>query len=99
MFKKTLYYREYFSPVFWGNKPEHKVKSYVEIKMCFDFKEGLRFTVSAPNVSWCYRNPLKALLRILEHESIGMAKYNKLKEDIRRQGLDRKLDCGTIKFD
>ena len=90
--KKVLYFKEYESPVFYGYKPEHKVKSYIEITMYFDFKEGLRFSVCVPNTSWCHGNPLKAFLKILEHESIGMAKYNKLKEDIRHQGLDHNLD-------
>jgi hypothetical protein len=89
--KKVLYYKEYESPIFYGYKPEHKVKSYVKITMAFDFREGLRFCVSAPNVSWCYRNPIKALLKILEHESIGMAKYNRLKEDVRAKDLANKL--------
>jgi len=91
--KKILYYKEYESPIFYGYKPEHKVKSYIKITMYFDFKEWLRFSVDVLNISCCYSNPIKAILRMLEHESIGMAKYNKLKKDIRSQGLDRKLDC------
>ena len=99
MFAKTLYYNEYYSQVFWGYKPEHKVKSYAKITLHFSFKDGLWFTASAPNVSFPHRNPIKAILRLLEHESIGMSKYNKLKEDIRSQGRDKNLDCGIIKFD
>lgn len=89
--KKVLYYKEYESPVYWGYKPEHKVKSYIKIEMYFDFKEGLRFCITVPNISYCYRNPIKAILKALEHESIGMSKYNKLKEDIRRKNLDKNL--------
>jgi hypothetical protein len=91
--KKILYKNEYRSGLFWGHKPEHLVKSYVEFSMYFDFKDGLRFCISVPNVSFCYRNPFKALFKALEHESIGMSKYQQLKDDIRRQGRDKNLEC------
>jgi hypothetical protein len=91
-YSKTLFYREYDSPIRYGYKPEHRVKSYVKIQRHFDFKEGLRYSVTVPNITWCLRNKQEALMKILEHESIGMAKYNKLKEDIQRQDLFRTLD-------
>lgn len=88
---KTLYYKEYSSFLAWGTKPEHKARSYVKIQFHFDFEDGLRFSVSAPNISCCDKNPFKAIMRILEHESIGMAKYDHLKDDTRRLGLWQKL--------
>jgi len=91
--QKVLYYREYDSPVFWGYKPTHKIKSYFKFTMYFDFKEGLRFTATVPNAGFCYRNPFEAIAKALEHESIGMAKYNQLKDDIRAKGLHKNLDC------
>ena len=90
---KTLYYEEYEAPIAYGYKPEHKIKSYVKIQMHFDFKDWLRFSVTIPNMGVCRRNPFRALLRALEHESIGMAKYNRIKEDSRNLGLWQKLDC------
>ena len=92
-FIKTLYYKEYESPIAYGYEADHKVKSYVEIKVGFDFREGLRFCVTVPNVSYTYHNPFKAIMKALEHESIGMSKYNRIKEDTRRCGLWKKLDC------
>ena len=92
--QKVLIYKEYDSPIAYGYKPEHRVMSYFKLTMVFDFREGLRFVAQVPNVSWCYRNPIKAVLRVLEHESIGMAKYNQMKDDTRRCGLYKKLDCG-----
>lgn len=86
-FEKILFYKEYESPIRYGYKPDHRVKTYIEFTMYFDFKEWLRFTVSVPNVSYCYRNPFKAFVRALEHESIGMAKYNRLKEDMNNSEL------------
>lgn len=83
IYSKQLYYKEYFSPISYGYNEKHKVKSYVKIKLYFDFKEGLRFSVSVPDFGCCERNPIKAILRVLEHESIGMSKYQRMKEDIR----------------
>lgn len=91
-FEKELYYKEYTSPIAYGYRSTHKVESYVKIKMWFDFKEGLRFSVSTPIMSSCERNPIKAMLRVLEHESIGFSKYQRLKDDCRSNGLWRQLD-------
>lgn len=90
---KTIYYKEYEAPIAYGYKPEHKIKSYVKIQAHFDFKNGLYFSVTIPNMGISRRNPFKALLIALEHESIGMAKYNRIKEDSRSLDLWRKLDC------
>lgn len=89
--RKVLYYKEYESSTFWGMSKEENTVSYVKIEMHFDFKEWLRFSASTPNVGFCCRNPIKALLRLLEHESIGMAKYNRLKERIEDLGIRKRL--------
>jgi len=89
---KTIYYKEYKAPVAYGCNGE-QVKSYVEVKSHFDFKEGLRFSVSSPNFSCCNHNIFKSMLKVLEHESIGMAKYDRIKDDSRRCGLWKHLDC------
>jgi hypothetical protein len=90
-FNKILYYREYSSPIAYGYTMENKIKSYVKIQINFDFKNWLWFSVTIPNVAIGNRNIFKALLMALEHESIGMAKYNRIKEDTRRNGLWKKL--------
>jgi hypothetical protein len=84
--KKVLYQKNYESQVYYGYKPEHKIKSYIKVTMNFSIKDGLWFSVDIPNVSYGNRNPIKAFLQALEHESIGMAKYNRLKEDVRSKG-------------
>lgn len=91
-FKKTLYYKEYESPIAYGYKSEHRIKTYIEFNVYFDFKEWLRFSVTVPNFSCCRHNPFKAFIRVLEHESIGMGKYQRMKEDTRNCGLYRKID-------
>lgn len=87
-FSKTLYYKEYTSPIAYTNDT---VLSYVKIQVHFDFKEGLRFSASAPNIGYCDRSLFKAIFRVLEHESIGMSKYQRLKDDCRDKGLWKKL--------
>jgi len=94
--RKVLFHKEYEAPIKYGYKPEHKVKTYIEFIMWFDFKEGLRFSVGVPNVSFCFRNPFKAFIRILEHESIGMQKYQQMKEDSRNCGVYKKLDVNFL---
>lgn len=91
--EKVLYYKEYDSPIAYGYKPEHRVKSYVKLIMHLNFKDGLWFSVTIPNAGYGNRNPFKAIFRALEHESIGMAKYNQLKDDIKAKGLHKNLDC------
>lgn len=91
--KKVLYYKGYTSPVFWGYKPTHKIKSYFRFTINFDLKNGLWFCADVPNVSYGSRSPFTAILKALEHESIGMAKYQQLKDDIRAKGLHKSLDC------
>jgi len=90
-YKKVLFYEEYESPIRYGYKLEHRVKTYIAFTMYFDFKEGLRFTVSVSNAAFCYRNPFKSFIKALEYKGIGMAKYNRLKEDMNRSDLWNKL--------
>ena len=88
-YKKILFSKYAESPLAWRN--DRKAKTHIKLVLYFDFKEGVRFTASAGGVSQCCRNPFKALFRVLEHESIGMAKYDYLKDDTRRKGLWQKL--------
>lgn len=74
--KKVIYERHYTSASKWGQK----IESYIKIERHFDFKEGLRYSVTVPNFSCCKRKLQDAMLWAMEHESIGMAKYNGLKE-------------------
>ncbi len=74
--KKVIYERHYTSTSKWGQK----IESYIKIERHFDFKEGLRYSVAVPNFSCCKRKLQDAMLWAMEHESIGMAKYNGLKE-------------------
>jgi hypothetical protein len=90
--EKVLFEKDYESPIAYGYKKEHKVKTQIEVIMYFDFKEGLRFSVKSGNVSNCSKNIFKAFIRTLEHESIGMAKYDQMKYDARKCGIYNRLD-------
>jgi hypothetical protein len=73
---KVIYENHYTSNSKWGQK----IESYIKIERHFDFKEGLRYSVTVPNFGCCKRKLKDAMLWAMEHESIGMAKYNGLKE-------------------
>ena len=88
-YKKILFEKYAESPLAWRN--DFKAKTRIKVTFYFDFKEGSRFTVEAGNVSSCKRNLFKAICFVLEHESIGMAKYDCLKSDTRAKGLWQKL--------
>lgn len=92
MIRKVLYKNRYTSPIRYGYKEEHKIEAYFELELIFDLKDGLRFTAKVPNMSCCMRNPFKAMCRVLEHESIGMAKYNRLKQDVDSSKLWNKIE-------
>lgn len=64
---------------------------YIEINLHASFKRGVFFAVSVANKSFCHINPFKALLMALESETVGMGKYDKLKERVRDLGLWQKL--------
>lgn len=88
-YKKVLFSKDAESPLAW--RSDKKAKTCIEVTFYFDFKEGARFTVSAGNTSFCSKSLFKAFLAVLEHESIGMAKYDWLKEDTRSKGFWKKL--------
>lgn len=78
-----IYEKHYESESKWGKK----IESYVKIERHFDFKEGLRYSVSVPNFSCCKRRLTDALLWAMENESIKASKYEGLKELIYRKKL------------
>lgn len=87
--RKVLFSKEAESPLAWRN--DRKAKTHIEVVFYFDFKLGARFRVNAGNVSCCDKSLFKAFCQCLEHESIGMAKYDNLKYDTRAKGLWQKL--------
>lgn len=76
--ERVIFYKEYSSNCKYGNS---KVQSYIKIEI-FIKNFSIFFCVSVPNYSVCRLNLVSAFLRVLEHESIGMSKYNRVKEVI-----------------
>ena len=80
---KVIYEKHYINNSKWGQK----IESYIKIERHFDFKEGLRYSVSVPNFCCCKHKLQDAMLWAIEHESIGMSKYNGLKEKVNDKNL------------
>lgn len=74
--EKDIYYKEYTSNTHFNINAQ----SYVKIQRRFSFKSGICYVIDIPNIAYVGKNKSKTLLRALEHESIGMAKYNICKE-------------------
>ncbi|NCB30378.1 MAG: hypothetical protein EOM66_03105 [Clostridia bacterium] len=85
---KVIYENQYTSPSKWGQR----IESYIKIERHFDFKDGLRYSVTVPNFACCKRKLLDALLWAMEHESVLGAKYEGLKERIYKKRLWDALD-------
>ena len=90
--RKTLFSKEYSSPISYGTNSTHKVKTKIKVEIIFSFKEGVWFAILVGNFGCSDKNIFKAFVRALEHESIGMAKYDQMKCDTRKLGLYNKLD-------
>lgn len=88
-FKKVLFENVASFPFAWRN--DCTGKTTIKVLLFFDFKKGLRFVVEAGNFTYCDRSLFKAFCKCLEHESVGMMKYDRLKEDTQSKGLWNKL--------
>lgn len=78
-YKKIIYENEYNCHSKWGSE----IKSYIKIEKIYSLIEKqIYYIVNVPNVSYTSRNLIKALYKTMEHESIGMSKYNSIKEKI-----------------
>ncbi len=74
----------------WATNPDD-LQIYIEINLHIGFEHGFFFSVSVANKSFTSRNPFSALLAALESETVGMAKYDALKERVRDLDLWSKL--------
>ena len=86
-----LFKREYDVSPAWGVNRKDTVKSYITIRLIINLSVFFTFVVSVPNKSFCYRNPITALLKALESESVGMQKYDMTKERLRTLNFWQKL--------
>lgn len=88
----TLFKKIWTSPIAWASsKNPERLEGYIEYQMHFDLKQWLRFSATVPNYSSCTRSPFKCLFNVIEHSSVGMGKYQRLKERTRKLGMWQKL--------
>ncbi len=88
--KINLYRMSAIETSAWAAKPDD-LEVYIEINLHIGIHRGFFFSVNVMNKSFCSRNPFSALIMALESETVGMAKYDKLKERVREIGLWSKL--------
>ena len=92
--KIVLYRKSYVEPVAWGYGDDanlHAIRPYIEITFSIFYDRLPFFGVHVQNKSFSDLNIFKALLRALESETVGMAKYDRLKERCRDKGFWNKL--------
>ena len=90
--KKVLFHHVWSSPIAWhSSKDCEKVRGYITYTVYFDFKKGLRFACTVPDITACSRGPFKCIWQILENQSVGMGKYQRLKERVRKLDLWKHL--------
>ena len=88
--KINLYRMSFIETSAWSVKPDD-LSCYIELNIFISLKHGIFFSVAVANKVFSSRNPFKALLLALESETLGMAKYDKLKERVRDLDLWQKL--------
>ena len=70
---------------------EFDISACIEFSVIINRHVGFTFCASVINKSFCSKNPFSALINCLESETIGMAKYDKIKENLRSKGMWQKL--------
>ncbi len=69
----------------------HDIHGFMELSLLLNWHWIFCFSMEVNNKSFNYRNPFKAYCKALESESIGMCKYQQLKERVRDVGCWGKL--------
>lgn len=59
-----------------------KLTTFVKVDLDLSLRNFLCFIVAIPNASFCSRNPFRALLSALEHQTQAAEKYNSVKEHL-----------------
>jgi len=94
---KIKLYRKNFScnsawKVYQGDdQATNDIQGFVEVSLLLNWTWIFCFSIEVNNKSFNYRNPFKALCLALESESVGMCKYQQLKERLRDKKLWQKL--------
>jgi hypothetical protein len=70
---------------------ERDLYASIDVRLIINWHVGFTFCVSVVNKSFCSKNPIAAMLAALESETIGMAKYDRIKENLRSRGMWKKI--------
>lgn len=91
IYEKVLYRKNHDVHIAYETCEDEPIKTYVEIKMLFDFKSGLYFSVSNSNFSISGTNLLRIVGIALEKLNEGSLRYERIKEDCINEGLWKQL--------
>ena len=90
--EKVLFSKKWSSATSWASSESGgQLAGFITFTMYFDWSQGLRFSTSVPNYTFCSRNPFKSIFDVLEHESIGNSANEALEQRIAEMGLSQKL--------
>jgi hypothetical protein len=89
--KITLYKRKFkFIPA-WEFEGKCIIKTEVKLELMVNKWFKFSFIASVPNKSFSNINPFNALMTALESQTVGMLKYDRLKDRIREMKQWQKL--------
>ena len=83
--------RKFYSPVAWGINEGDGVNGEIVLSLYITLHTGFHFSVRVANASFNGKNPIDCIMRALEHESVGMHKYERIKERTRENGTWKRL--------
>ncbi len=87
----TIFKKKFISPVAWGVLDEENIQG--EIGFYFHWERGYSFwfSIVVPNKSFGGKNPFKVISEAIESQSVGMGKYDRLKDKLRATGIWKRL--------
>jgi hypothetical protein len=88
---KVIYKREFSFGLAYGDSEKNIIEPEITVQLHITCRDGIWFSVNVPNKSFCGRNIFKLFINALESQTVGMIKYDRLKEDCRSKGLWNKL--------
>ena len=86
-----LFAKKFEETTAWAHTSDDKVKGFIMFDLLVNKHVIFTFQAKVMNKTFSSRNPFKALLLALESESVGMAKYDSLKNRVRSKDLWRSL--------
>ena len=89
--KITLFAKKFESPKSWAYTDDDIVRGFIIFDLVINNHVGFMFSTKLVNKTFSNRNPFKSIFAALESETIGMGKYDALKERVKYKKLWGKL--------